>query len=164
MKIGKLHIPAWGVIAIVVAVAMAEAAVRSPYRLGIDTGEFRCLHEQIFLVRLGTPTLAIGNLVALETRGLEPHFEDGTLFTKVVQGMPGDVVERVRDGFIVNGKHFPFHGVLVDRIGADTDALTSYTLGPDEFFVAGTEARSYDSRYYGPVKREQMVGWSKALW
>ena len=86
------------------------------------------------------PTLPAGSLVVVEALRKAPEFGSvvvvrrpgGDEHLKRIVATPGD---RVRLG------------------GEDV------TLGPDEFAVAGdNRARSTDSRHYGPVGRDQIVG------
>ncbi|MNI30062.1 Signal peptidase I P [compost metagenome] len=77
---------------------------------------------------------------------------------KRVVAVPGDTVE-VRDRqLLVNGKaqSEPYTDIAIED--SDIDAIQ---LGEDEFFVMGDnrhEGRSKDSRYFGAVKRDFIVG------
>jgi len=50
-----------------------------------------------------------------------------------------------------------------DRPGAPRPWLGCGPLGPDEFFLLGDTAWSYDSRYFGPVRADGLIGVYQAM-
>jgi signal peptidase I len=115
------------------------------------------------------PTLQAGDRIAVDTwryRDSAPafgdivicDFGDGTLLTKRVVGLPGDIIELrgwrlVRNGAPVDEPYLsPEQGLRAPDIGP-------LTLGADEFFVVGdNRGNSNDSRYRGPLASEQVSG------
>ena len=79
-------------------------------------------------------------------------------YIKRVIGLPGDVVE-IRDTLVyVNGEPItePYINEPCDIFHCPDER---WELGPDEFFVMGDNRNhSSDSRAFGPVKREFIVG------
>ncbi len=79
-------------------------------------------------------------------------------YAKRIVGLPGDEV-RTHDGLLyVGGAPLdePYLGGLPASVGLDEAA---WTLGAREYFVAGdNRAHSTDSRRFGPVDREMIVG------
>ena len=77
---------------------------------------------------------------------------------KRVVGLPGERVE-IRDGSLfIDGAHHPepYLGGLPANAGLDSAA---WTLGADEYFVMGdNRARSADSRRYGPIRADDVIG------
>ena len=77
---------------------------------------------------------------------------------KRVVGLPGERVE-FRDGSLfIDGAHHPepYLGGLPANAGLDSAA---WTLGADEYFVMGdNRARSADSRRYGPIRADDVIG------
>lgn len=97
--------------------------------------------------------------VAFYARGLEPWFEDGTQMIKFVLGLPGDQVSIRIDGVWINGFKALDELALAEPLGlSDSDVERDYTLGEGEYFVAGYHAKSYDSRYFGPIHQSQIRG------
>jgi len=83
-------------------------------------------------------------------------------FIKRVIGLPGETVEVAGGQIkIYNDKH-PNGAVLDEKMYLDQDytAMTrTLTLKNDEYFVLGdNRVASLDSRIFGPVKREHVVG------
>jgi signal peptidase I len=107
------------------------------------------------------------------------HPKDPTLkYIKRLVGLPGEQL-IIRDGAVwVNGERL----TPPDRLGpirflTDAEVLgkeadeAPVTLGPDEYFVLGDNPnKSSDSRWWGPVKRELIVGivdviyWPPSRW
>ena len=83
----------------------------------------------------------------------------GTFYVKRVIGLPGETIQIKESRIYINGE------VIEDPYATQTyfpsgSAVSSITLGPDEYFVMGDNRQnSIDSRYeVGPVNRGQFVG------
>ncbi len=87
---------------------------------------------------------------------------------KRIVAIPGDRVELGRDGVRVNGE--PIAGSeLLDRDSQGEPLAHAeegeIVLAEGRYFVMGTNVRrSWDSRYFGPIAREQIVGGARPLW
>lgn len=79
-------------------------------------------------------------------------------FVKRVVGMPGDVI-AVRDGHVVrNGRPAKEPFAAPCGGGAECD-LESIVVPPGHYFLMGdNRGNSDDSRYWGPVPRDQIIG------
>jgi signal peptidase I len=79
-------------------------------------------------------------------------------YIKRVIGVPGDVVELRDTQVYVNA--VPLDEPYINEACAPTSCRDNvWNLGPDEFFVMGDNRNhSSDSRVFGPVKRELLVG------
>jgi signal peptidase I len=75
---------------------------------------------------------------------------------KRVIGLPGDTID-IHDGTVyVNGS-----GIEAYNYDTETTSDITYplTLGEDEYFILGdNRSNSYDSRYFGCVKQDQIQG------
>ncbi|KKQ27640.1 MAG: signal peptidase I [Candidatus Magasanikbacteria bacterium GW2011_GWC2_37_14] len=81
-------------------------------------------------------------------------------YLKRVVGLPGERVKIDNNKIIIYNETHP-EGVLVEEIYLDQKTTGSLvqTLGADEYFVLGdNRGASYDSRRFGPVKKEEIVG------
>lgn len=155
----------------IAAVVFGSAHVfQKHWKIAFDGSEHPCLEpHRVFLVEMGEVTPTAGDIVTFRTSGI-PLFEDETLFTKKVLGVPGDEVSVTAFGVVVNGVTLQFTDQALNRLTEASVPLMpmqfvrDYVLGPDEYFMYGTNPRSYDSRYYGPIQASQFIGASRALW
>lgn len=79
--------------------------------------------------------------------------EDGYLIKRVI-GLPGDIIYYMNNNLYINGKKYNekyAYGV--------TDYFGEVKLKKDEYFILGdNRENSLDSRKFGPVKRDQILG------
>jgi len=121
------------------------------------------------------PTFATNQFLVVDRvsyRFMEPHRGDVIVFafpgnTKIdyikrVIGLPGETL-KIKDGVItVINAAYPKGIVLVepyiDPMHASQDNMT-VTLGASQYFVMGdNRSESYDSRAWGPVNRDLIIG------
>lgn len=79
------------------------------------------------------------------------------LFVKRLVALPGDTVAVMNGKLYINDELVEESYVEPERMGGSSSPR--YTLQEDEYFVLGdNRANSQDSRYYGPITREMIVG------
>ena len=114
-----------------------------------------------------TPAMNIGDWIIYSRINKTPISQDVIAFEKDgevcvsrVMAVPGDTVEITEEGSVlVNGNI-----IIEERIYSLTypyPEFVSYpiTLGEDEYFVLGDNRKSgVDSRYYGTVKEDEILG------
>jgi signal peptidase I len=84
---------------------------------------------------------------------------DETNFIKRVVATPGDTL-KIEDGrAIVNGEHIPDDFILPCRDGQGCNLPKQITIPPDHYFMMGdNRGSSDDSRFWGPVPRDWIIG------
>jgi signal peptidase I len=87
----------------------------------------------------------------------------GDILIKRVIGLPGETIQIVESGILINGRKTALPLPQTDRGDAlaqgDYAVFRPLQLGPDELFVLGDNAdNSEDSRYWGPLKRQNVFG------
>lgn len=136
------------------------------YCLGIDPQKSRCLPQQFFLIDRQNTSLYLGKFYAFRAKNSSPFFRDGTLLVKRLVAGPGDRIAisaakaeiRVNDQLIATG--LP----LADKL---KHPLTHFAgkrqLPSAEYWFLGECDNSFDSRYWGAVTEQQIIGRAYAL-
>lgn len=163
---------------------LAIAAILLPHRIILQGRSVHSVHFTLGFQVAAPPHWQPGDLVEFRTRDLRPYYPAGTLFTKAVAAVPGDRLARLGRDFYVNGRYVataretdsqgrptivftpPLIPVSVST-GLAWNGLCREALAgrvPDgALFVLGTHERSFDSRYWGLVGPEEIVGRVLAL-
>jgi signal peptidase I len=88
----------------------------------------------------------------------------GEVLIKRVAGLPGETVQMQDNALYVNGTRVELPGETIPPDPAADDpgsygVSNPLKLGPDELFVLGdNRSVSEDSRYWGPLKRDRIIG------
>ncbi len=151
----------------------------SKYTIGIAHQE--CLPERIWLIDKAVKPSHRGEYISFKGRNI-PRFKNTTTLTKIIEGVPGDTIvvspssgtqEITLNGMkrqmkikaevsVISGNSRS--RFLAYETGSDGRALPfvygygTYTIPKGHYFVVGRHPGSYDSRYWGTIKEENVVG------
>lgn len=147
------------------ALALAGEWATRDWYLGLPSQAQSCLPYRVFLVSRRDRAVGRGDYVGFLADGrVQPFFAPGQLMVKQVVGVEGDRVTVSGGEVLVNGVP---RGTLVlaatlgqppARFGRDE------RVPPGAYWVMGTAPNSFDSRYWGYLGREQVVGRAYPLW
>jgi conjugal transfer pilin signal peptidase TrbI len=156
------------------------------YGLYVVRKEHMCLPYKHLYVKKGIIPKNYDDLISFKSSGI-PNFADGVTFTKMIAGLPGDriareiysdeerqkhTIEFEKDGESVRlrlrgrvylkrrGHPSPltYDVIEKDSLGRELPMIEEMVIPEGKYFVTGTEDRTFDSRYYGVIHEEQVIG------
>jgi conjugal transfer pilin signal peptidase TrbI len=135
------------------------ALVTSRFFIGIDEQPQRCLPDvRVVYVDRVDRQLVRGGMIAFAAHGLG-LFPDGSNMVKLIRGLPGDRVVVTLQHTYVNGEIVGDGLDVAADYGRPPEAYVREFIVPEGHIVAmGATRDSVDSRYYGPVSLQWMIG------
>jgi signal peptidase I len=130
-------------------------------------------HVLVEKVSLRFRAPARGDIVVFRTKGIaHAAVPQDQVYIKRVVGLPGDRVQFRQTGLFVNGQLLtnpPAFATIQARANGHSGyyplgmfagkEAAEWVVGQKECFVAGDNSRnSLDSRFFGPIRREQVFG------
>ncbi len=146
------------ILTVVLAVGFDMIAQR--YRLGIDWQVERCLPDtRVVLIDLRSEIPERGALIAFRGQGLAPIFPDGTQMVKILVGLPGDLVDVSPTRTTINDIEVARGLALAEWLGQPAEVFArTFSIPEGHYFTVGRSANSFDSRYFGLIRDEQVLG------
>jgi len=148
------------------------------YRIGIDFQGERCLPEhKVWLIDLNDQRLVKGATYSFHSKGAAPIYTDGTRMLKILAAVPGDKVavrvdsehingvEVVREPQVLVNDTIVARGLIhAKRAQVDYRQFAGESvLTEGRYWFLGTSPLSFDSRYWGTVTSEQIIGRAYAI-
>lgn len=124
----------------------------------IDTQNMTPERDAIFAFRAKgiTPLLEKGHK---EIQPLIPYFADGEILVKYIRGIPGDEVSVSTEEVSVNDEVINKGLALAMSLNKKKeDFVRKRHLDEGQFWFAGSTFDSFDSRYWGSVTSDQLIG------
>jgi len=158
---GRLRFVAKGVA--LTALIMAPLAVFfHNHAIGIDPQQETCLPYHVWLYETGRDVkLAPGDYVVfrMDNRG-QPFFTNGQTFVKRIAAAPGDTVVVTKGWVFIDGrkvKRVSKH--VAERMHkATSDYDKHLVLAKGQYWAMGDHPNSFDSTYWGVLRRDQIIG------
>ncbi|ELA9367470.1 S26 family signal peptidase [Vibrio parahaemolyticus] len=156
----------WTTVGMIAAFHIVFTTFEKNYHIMVDTQEERCIPEySVYLVKKRIKSIEKGKIYAFKASGMEPFFLDGVTIGKYASGIEGDTIVQNEQGVFINDQLTIEGYPSVDKLGVDASRFyKQYTLEQGEIFFTGTAPRSYDSRYWGAAKADQVIGEAIPLW
>lgn len=149
-------------IIVMIILAVVCMYVGARYRIGHDQQLTLSIPgDRVYVIDLWNHSPERGGRFAFRSEGLEPVFDDGTIMVKFMEGMPGDHVRiGAGDQIIINDKPTSFFGLhQASTLGMSAESFRGEgTLGDGEYWFLAPHKLSIDSRYYGSVNEQRIVG------
>lgn len=123
-----------------------------------------CVPYSVFIVDLTQKQVRRGDYVAFISQQMEPFYKNGTRGLKIVAAEPGDHFVVDDRGVSVNGKywgplvHVQRGGKLWELGHRAAEYARNESVPAGKLAVLGTYERSYDSRYWGYIATQQVLG------
>lgn len=144
MKIVKELLP---YVIIVVVVVLIRTFIITPVRVDGDSMKKTLNDGDILLL------YKLGKVDRFDIVVLDEEYDDEVIIKRII-AFPGETVE------IKNGTIYVNEEKIDDSYAyGETSDYEKITLGDDEYFILGDNRLiSKDSRYFGPVKKDEIVG------
>lgn len=162
-----LNVMGWSCVSMVAVLALVVVALNiSGFRVGLDTqrliGEPACMPSLVYLWSKtdGSPPAKGEYVVArMPKTTFGVGGREGDRIIKIVVGIPGDSIRISGTELWINGKHIDRLWLAKSLPGKTVgDYDVQMVLGEHQYFVMGTTKESFDSRYWGPINREAIIG------
>lgn len=149
----------WKMVAIAVALLLGMQYLAARFIVGHDPQGQRSLKETLYVVDRHAEEFARGEYAAFRAGRLHPEADPDRIFVKRIEAVAGDRV-RVADGEVfVRGQRMGSVERGAEVFGAEPGTYArDLTLAADQYWMMGSNDRSFDSRYFGPVADSHLVG------
>lgn len=143
-----------------VIIIAAWAYVADRYRFGVDNQDITCLPGRHYLIdRYDRTPPEKGKIYAFYSKSIPPYYTENTIMVKILIGLPGDKVKIENDTVFINDEPVAKGLVHAKALGkSNRDFWGKGTLGPNQYWFIGTNPRSFDSRYWGSIGWERVLG------
>lgn len=149
------------VIILLTVMYVAGNYVGNRFKLGIDDQLAPCLPFKYYIIDMADKDVPRDGFLAFRSDfRMAPWYKEGTLFIKQVRGVEGDKIEVKAGDVFVNGKQAGFldRNILEKIEKAPRDLNRDETVPQKVLWAMGTSSDSFDSRYWGYIKQEQVAG------
>ena len=144
MKIIKEILP---YVLIIIAVILIRTFIITPVRVDGASMD-QTLEDGQILLLYKLANIDYGDIVVLDEE------KENEIIIKRIIGMPGDTVSIENNTVYVNDEE-----IEEDYAYGETSDYEEITLEDDEYFILGDNRPiSKDSRYFGPVKEDEIIG------
>ena len=136
------------------------------FHIGYDDQDRQCLPpHRWFLIDRHDRDITQGETIAFAALGLGPYFRDGQIIIKRAAGVPGDRIQVDPESVKINGAKVGEGLALAGALKRPLDDFRRDDIVlPGHLWMMGATADSFDSRYWGFLHEQQVIGRAYALW
>lgn len=137
----------------------------SRYSIAFNGSNSDCLNSRVFLIDKWDTTFTNDHLVAFKMNIENGLHDKGTTWVKKVVGTPGQKVFVDHEGVVVENKRYSLPtSYVLTKLGRDFDSVRqSWQLDNNQVFMMGETLSSFDSRFWGPIQKSDVVGKAYAI-
>lgn len=138
----------------------------SRFTLSIPSSDSQCLEAKMFLVDKSDKNIKRGDLVAFKFEKEDQYFEKGMSFIKIAAGLENDHIEFTPEAIKVNNAKLTIKGMnhVINALELDSANYNQkIRVKQNEIFVVGETIYSYDSRYWGSINKDSIIGKAYAI-
>lgn len=142
---------------------LALPELTAHYKIGFDGQKQRCLPWMIYITKIGDKShLVRGEIVQFRAAGIGFGL-DGKNFIKFIAGVPGDTLTVKDRSAYVNGEYWG--GLwLLRALNKSATAYDRVIVVPPGYYLAmSVGMASYDGRYWGLIRDDQIIGRSAPI-
>ncbi|WP_076414948.1 signal peptidase I [Shewanella sp. UCD-KL12] len=146
-------------------IGLSVLLFNAAFTIAIPAQEYSCLNASYFLVDKSEKKLERDRLIAFYLPNETEFFPLGSRWIKLLVGMPGDEVVITENSVTVNGHEYVNNmKLLLMKLKMDrSEVERKITLGSNEYFMVGETPLSYDSRFWGVISEENVIGNAYAI-
>jgi type IV secretory pathway protease TraF len=142
------------------------------YTIGFNQAPENCLKTSLFIIDHHDRNVKAGDLVAFSMNNENHFFPQGMQWVKRIAAEPNSTVSVSRYEVNINNERtipLDMSGVMftIGKTFPETryeDYVGVRYTGDDEWFLVGETIYSYDSRFWGNVKTQDIIGKAYAIW
>lgn len=163
IKITKAELPGFLIkgLSIVLLLYVAGHYFAKNYSIGIDKQKDPCIPgNRVYLVeKKSALDIERDKIYLFISKDLSPFYHQGTKMLKYARALPGDQVRITEhDDVYINNRYIASGLPVADTMKIDKQKFRGSQIVKDnEYWFMGTSPRSFDSRYWGSVKRNEIV-------
>ena len=138
--------------------------VKASYIIGLDFREIRCFESKIYCIKKNSFEKDDIYIAFTADKRFPPYVKEGDVIFKRIVGRKNDELKTDGRDFYLNGEYLGTARETDSKGKSIKHFSYSGKIPSVSYFVMGTHELSYDSRYYGFITRDQIIGGGKPLW
>ncbi|MFK5949632.1 MAG: signal peptidase I [Methylococcales bacterium] len=136
------------------------------FRISLPSSQHSCLNASFYLIDTYDKKLEKGGLVAFGfPQKNNPWYKENTPFIKIAAGTEGDHVAVSPTGYKINDNTvFLSIKYAMEKLKLKkSDVTKAFVIPKNTFFGVGETYQSYDSRFWGVIPKEKIIGRAYAI-
>lgn len=135
------------------------------YTVAFNGAESDCLNARVFLIDKWDTRFGNDDIVAFVMNVETGLLKKGDTWVKKVAAMPGQDVAVSDEAVTVGNSIYNLStSYVLSKLQRDFDSVNSkWTLSEDQVFMIGETLTSFDSRFWGPIQKTDVVGKAYAI-